>query len=230
MPRAGSLVGSSCQTEIASIPGTCHPPRNRVEIRPRRASRTIALFDRPQRARTSGLRRKRCSARVGGEEATGSFEDAELRVWLPGWSLPWAGHECRVGSVESEAAVELVRVGRVQKPAQVAERTVVDRFADQFDAETSTAIGGQDVDVGEMRDVDAVREHPRESDELVAVIEANDAGGGVQGRVEFSARALPGPVGLLAEEGEDGLAVDASWVIVKFEVFGDDAAHEVISI
>ncbi len=77
--------------------------------------------------------------------------------------------------MEVELAVEVVRVARVQCPAQSGVRAVVHHLADELHGESAPAVLGQHVDVGEIDQRDAVRKCSREADLSIAVVDADDA-------------------------------------------------------
>ena len=89
---------------------------------------------------------------------------ADLRRRARGSRTRWSGRGARRSAwagaaldeplvrLEAEARVEAVRVARVQDPAAVGERPVVDHLADELDAEPASAALVEDVDVGEVQD------------------------------------------------------------------------------
>jgi hypothetical protein len=65
----------------------------------------------------------------------------------------------------------------VQEPLAVGERRALHRLSDELRAEAAAAKIGQDVDVREVGDRDAVAEGTREADLAVARVEADDPRG-----------------------------------------------------
>src|SRR4051794_10197552 len=86
-------------------------------------------------------------------------------------------HAPLAGSCEAEARVQTVHVLRVQDPAQMGLRPVLDGLAHELHAESPPAIFGQDIDVEQPGVGDIVGGHAAEPDLPALVVEAHDARG-----------------------------------------------------
>src|SRR5205823_8058241 len=135
-------------------------------------------------------------------------------------------HQADVGP-EAELLVEGVRVARVQDPAPLRVRTVLDDLPHELDAEPETAELVEHVDVGEVHEAGGVAVHGAGEADLAAVaVEAHDAGARSDQLVLAFAGPALGPVGLAAEIGVDGLAVEAGRVVVELESVVESTLHD----
>ena len=126
---------------------------------------------------------------------------------------PFEQHVIRCG--ESEIAVEVVRVGGVQQPAEVAARPLLDHLFDHPASEPAAAVGGQDEDVGEVGQCDAVGYGSGETDLLVGGVCGDDSPGAVDLPYYLRSCAPAAPVRLLRQEPPDDLNVDPPRIVVE---------------
>ena len=154
------------------------------------------------------------------------LEDALDRQWSPPEPLDGAALDEPLVRLESEARVETVRVARVQEPAAVRVRAVLDHLADELDAEAAAAALVENVDVGEVEEAAAVElGRAGEADLAAVVVEADDADAAVDQRVLLLARAARGPVRVGAEVRVDGVAVDPGRIVVELVAVAEVALH-----
>src|SRR3954453_22241992 len=108
-------------------------------------------------------------------------------------------------------------IRRVEDPFHVCVRAVLDHLAHELLAQSAPAVLAEDVDVGEVREREAVRERAAEANLALTVIESDDARGLVDQPVLRLTRASLGPVRLLAEEAVHLGPVDALLGIVQLQ-------------
>src|SRR3954451_9728136 len=136
-------------------------------------------------------------------------------------------HHLRARLAEAELAVERVHVGRVQEPACVSERAVLDHLAHELLPQPTAAVLLEDVHVREVDERSAVRRRAAEADLTVAVVEPDDARGAVDQAILCLARPARRPVAHLAEEAVLLVPVDAPLVVVQLEPVADRAPHAI---
>ena len=116
---------------------------------------------------------------------------------------------------EPEAHVEPVRVGGVQEPADVAVRAVLDQLLHELDPEPAPPYVRVDVDVGQVRKYDAVRDDAAEPELPLTRVQADDAGGLTDEPLDDLPRSPFRPVRLLREEPVHLADVDPIGIVVE---------------
>ena len=142
------------------------------------------------------------------------------------WEAPL--HEALARRPKPGLLVQGVRVGGVEQPARAGERAVVDREAEELDAEPSTAMVGEDEHVGEVRVDVTVGDGAREADERIRVVEPDEACGAADECLGHLARASGGPVAVLAQVAMDDVDVDPRRVVVELVSVSENHPHGVI--
>src|SRR5262245_31639345 len=121
---------------------------------------------------------------------------------------------------EPELLVQRVCVLRVEDPAPLRVRAVVDHLAEELHAEAAATVLREHVDVAQIRDRRAVADGPGEADLAGAVVEPDDP----RRLTHEALLLLPGPpgrpVGVVADEVVDGVHVDPVAVVVDLEAAG----------
>src|SRR5205085_6321981 len=98
-------------------------------------------------------------------------------------------------------------------------------LAHELDAESASAVGRENVDVGQVDEGCAVREGAREADLPPAVVEADDAIGVADEPLDDIARPPCCPVRLVREEVVHGVDIDACRIVVENETVAELAPH-----
>ena len=110
---------------------------------------------------------------------------------------------------EAEALVQRLRVPRVQQPAQLGKLASFDCLTYELDTQPSAAVLRQHVDVSEVRERVAVRDHSREADLRALEVQADNARRRSYELLHDLASPASCPVRLLGEVAVDGVHVDA---------------------
>ena len=109
-----------------------------------------------------------------------------------------------------------MRVARVQHPAPVGERPVLDDLADELDAEPGAAMALEDVHVGQVHEPCGVAvDRSGEADLSTVLVEADDVRARVDQLVLSLAAPSLCPVGLAPEVRVDGTPVEPGGVVVE---------------
>ncbi len=128
--------------------------------------------------------------------------------------------------LEAEPGVEPVRVARVEDPAAVGVRTVLDHLPDELDAETAALALVEDVHVGEVHEPPGVEGgRTREADLAPVAVEADHADTRVDELVLLCAGPARRPVRLGAEVCVDRIAVEPCRVVVELVAVTEVTFH-----
>jgi hypothetical protein len=138
-------------------------------------------------------------------------------------------HEPLVRLRETDLAIDVVCVSGVEQPlAEVGEWALVDREANKLEPQPASAIRSLDVHIGEIGNRVPVRDDPRIADEILAVVETDDARCGRDQLVGELAGNLGPPVRLIGEEPVHSDTIDAVDRIIELESIPELAPHGAI--
>lgn len=128
-------------------------------------------------------------------------------------ALPF--HRSRVRSGKAELPVQVVRIGGVQKPAEVSARAVLDHFTKQGIRQPAATMLGEDIDISQVCQGDAVGDSTSESDHLpVPVVAADDSPCAVNLPLHILNGTPATPVRLARQELPHRVGVDPRWIVV----------------
>jgi hypothetical protein len=113
-----------------------------------------------------------------------------------------------------------VGVHGAERPAEPGLGAVVDRLADQLDAEAAPPHFFEDVDVGEVGEYFVVGDHAGEADLSPFPVEPHHPGRLAHEALDHLPRTSLRPVGLVGEVVVDGVDVDPRTVVVELEAVG----------
>src|SRR4051794_203743 len=118
-----------------------------------------------------------------------------------------------------------MRIARVQQPAKLGVRTVLDHLANELLADALTAVFRHDGDIRQIGQGLAVRERAGETDLAPVCIGADDTFGFGDEPGNHLARPPLSPVRVVREEGVDGVDVDSARVVVQLDAGVELALH-----